>query len=368
MSTLAEHILAALTEEGLETTVESIQAAIDSFEAPKPKAKGKAKASGKACTKATTSTKPAPKAKAKSKARPKVEEEAGDDGEEIATESHSCEYTQNKKSGAEVCGKSASNTVGGMWYCGTENSGHYKSALANAAKAAPKGKAKGKAATLAAKIVKTKKLDLQEIPEGSGVWISTNPDAGRIAFEKKGNSAVAIGVLDEDDVSLLPLTKENVTFLETHNLEIRDDALKPKKGKVVPAKAGKVAKGKTAAPVKAAKGADKPAPKAKGAAKKAVPKAKAAPKAKGTAKAKAKAVEEELEEAVEDAAEDAEAELDLGEEDVDADAEGGDAGTADADAVEEDDSPDIEEAEEGEAAEDCDGGDEEGGEEAADEE
>ena len=311
MADLATHLSTQLGEAGYEVPIEVLQEHIDSFEAPaKPKAKvvpAKSKVAGKA--KAATG--------------------------------HKCEYTiMSKTEGAKLCEKPAKNEHEGAWYCGTDKSGHYKSALSRAeapiksAKVAPKAKAKvpAKAANVFHKITKETDLNALETPKGSGVWVIL--DHHRIVMDKDMNPPGAMGCLDDDEAMVNPLTEEATAFCEVHGMPISERAVSEPtdisecssaapKAKVAKAKTAIPAKvAKTVVPAKAAPKVAAPA-KAKTApakAKVAAPKAKAkivpakaktvaklAPaKAKAKSKAKSKAVTEddsileELQQQVED--------------------------------------------------------------------
>ncbi len=276
---LVEHIVSQLAEEGIEVTAEQLQAHFDSFEPPKPKAKTSAKTSPKAKAKSKAVPKtvdedeveedtPAPKAKAaKSKvskvAMPKAKtsakavakvtakaKKAVVDEEDIEVEedtpapkakssaktakakaipkakskpaeTHTCGYTIKGKDGTRLCGANAKNEIDDTWFCGTEKSGHYKSALAAAVKAAPKSKvskvaAKSKATNLISKTVhKKNRINVHEIVPGSNIW--TEPES-RIVFDKA--TMEGIGVLDEDNLTVLPLTDDAVRYLEAHNQKV----------------------------------------------------------------------------------------------------------------------------------------------------
>lgn len=254
---LADHINSSLTNEGYEVAVESIQAALDSFSP--------------------------------------VE---GENTEEAAVdEKHTCEKTVNGKDGPYVCGKDAKNEIGGLWYCGTEASGHYKSALtaekkvsapakgkSSKGKSAPKGKApktasKSKSSALVSKIRKLEQIDFHEVVPDSGIWIESTY---RIAADPDTNEAY--GILADDNETILELSSDALTFLEAHSLNVREDAmpkLSPKaapKGKVLSkvSSKGTVPKGKVSP-----KDAPKAAPKGKIASKSAP---KAAPKGKVASK------------------------------------------------------------------------------------
>jgi hypothetical protein len=347
---LSEHIAEQLSQEGIEVSSEQIQTYIDSYEAPKPKAKAVAKKvapapKAKVAKKAKTveETKPKAKVAPKSKAK-KVSSE-----EDEAAEVHYCEHTIRGKDGTtRLCEAVAKNEVDGSWRCGTESSGHYKSALAAAAKAAaktktakgvPKTAAKSKATDILKKTVfKKNVLNIQQV---DGVWIDLE---SRIAFEE--DTRVPYGILDEDNETILPLTDESARYLEAHNHPV--PVITKKAAKVVPkAKTGKVAP----------KVVTKVAPKAKVASK---------TKAKVVSKAKAKKVVEEelveeLQQGVEDAdvGEDIEPEAEEGvegvvEEDAEAEIDLGGDGETEPQAEEDqeeggDDGPDVEEVDEGEA-------------------
>jgi len=257
---LADHIVASLLEQSYEVPVETIQEALDSFVSP----------SG--------------------------------DAEEADSEVHTCERTVNGQTGPYICGKECKNEVGGMWYCGTENSGHYKSALSAekkapvapkgkgkgkgkgkivASKASPKGKAaKSKSSALVAKITKMQQIDFHEVVPESGLWIE--PEF-RVIADPETNEVY--GILAEDNETILELTDDALKYAEVHGFTVREGSMPtpaPKrkgkasvsKGKAVAAKTSAAPKGK--APVAKAPVAKGKAPKGK------APVAKA-PAAKGKA-------------------------------------------------------------------------------------
>jgi hypothetical protein len=340
MSSLAEHIANQLNEEGVDVSTEQIQSHMDSYvEEPAPKAKA-----GKKVV-----------AKSKASKEPEV---------------HTCERTINGKDGSRICGKNAANELNDMWFCGTEKSGCYKTAMSKSAPApkakAAKGKAapvaKAKASNVIQKVQKKERLNLVEVPQGSGIWV----DLVHFRMVYSQDPKETYGILDEDDETILPLTEEAVAFAEAHNVPIRE-VKKAAKSKVV-AKAKVVPKGK----VVAEKVVAKVAPKAKVVAKgkvvaekvvakvapksKVVAKAKAAPKGKVTAKTSKK--DEELLEDLQNEAEDVETEPNV-EEDEDVPVEEEEAPEIDlgdgeepepVGEGEEEDAPDVEEVDEGEAA------------------
>jgi hypothetical protein len=399
MEGLADHIVASLVEEGYDVALESIQAAIDSFVPPEVTPKPKAKGNGKS------------KAKA-----------AADEDDEEA-EVRSCERTIVGKDGSvRICGKNARNQdeYSGMWCCGTENSGHYKAALADSKKAAAvvntaKGKAKaakGKVApkaakasatsrvgTLINKIQKKDGLDVHEV--APGVWASS--EHSRIVFDYDTHEAC--GVLNDDGVTVDELDDEALSYLEVHNLPIKAAPKAKGKAKVAPkaspkAKTTAVAKGKVSKVITPApkgkvtsKVASKVAPKASP--KASVPKAKAkavpkaSPKAKAVPKAKGKqvlppseedeAMLDELKQGVDDVI--TEVEPDIQEDDTGVDAEAVEEAEIDLGVVDDTDAevetdvdaevepdtqedadadtedPDIQEDDEGDAIEDAEGDD-----------
>jgi hypothetical protein len=306
---LAESIVAALGEEGIEFPQESIQAVIDTYAASCPSS-GTCKST-------------------KSKAS--------------KSETHTCEYTITSRTDktTSLCGKNAKNLneADGMWYCGTEANGHYKSALAASSKttspkvaskgaktgktaaktaapakpaaktgktAAKTGKSlpsgKSKIGALTGKVSRKTNLDFQEIGAGTNIWA----DLQNYRIVINNDTQEAYGLLDEDGSTILPLSDEAIAFLEVHNMVVNEEAnpnltprpkagkskapaakVAPKTAKVAPkvaSKTGKVApKAKTPAPVAAKTG--KVAPKAKAVA---APKAKASAPAKGKVAPKAK--------------------------------------------------------------------------------
>ena len=125
---------------------------------------------------------------------------------------HHCERTINGKEGVRSCGKIAKNELKGIWYCGTESVGCYKSALA-ASKNDKSDKKKIK--DVADKVVMNDKIQVFEIAPKLYGDIKT-----RILFDKKTNEAY--GKLDSDNKTVLPLDDDAIRFLETHNQKIKD--------------------------------------------------------------------------------------------------------------------------------------------------
>lgn len=330
---------------------------------------------------------PAPKKKAAAKTSTKAK------GSKKTDEKHTCERTINGKEESRICGKNASNELDGMWFCGTEKSGCYKSALSKSpAKASAKatgkaggvkapiakGASKGKPAVVVQKVQKRERLNLQEIPEGSGIWV----DLKNYRMVYCQDPKEVYGILDDDDETILPLTEETITFAEGHGIPIRAAAPKtktsskkvPPKSKVTETKAS--AKGKNVATKVSAKAQAKAkvstktvvksAPKAKTAVKSKTPapKAKASPKKSKTAPVEASEDEilEDLQQEVEDVevgdATDEEApEIDLGDEEEEVPEEVEASAENDPEDLED---PDLEEADEGEAADDGDDVEEDG--------
>jgi hypothetical protein len=278
MASLAEHICNCLAENETGTaTTDEIQEYIDSYEPPKPKvSKKKApkedeppaaktkkvskkeEAPKKVAKKASPKSKktedadeeavPVKKASPKSKTSkndavkktspkpkaPKNEEDTDVDEEPKVKKTskkdakgHTCEYTIKGKDGPRICGKPAKNEVEGMWVCGTENNGHYKSALGASEKVKAKSKGKdspkpkvvpkGKGKVITQKFSKNSKIQVHETATGSGIFIELET---RICFDKK-NPKEAYGILDEDNETILPLTQEAIDFLEAHNLQAK---------------------------------------------------------------------------------------------------------------------------------------------------
>ncbi len=143
-----------------------------------------------------------------------------------------CHVTIKKETKLEeVCGKNARNEFpegSGCWYCGTDKSGHYKTAISRAAKSeTPKATtavntvaAKAKTANTAVPAVlqrvtaqKVKEMFLHEVPAGSGQFINLS---NRILFNHSTNKAYA--VLAEDNNTHLPLEDSHIRFLEANNI------------------------------------------------------------------------------------------------------------------------------------------------------
>jgi hypothetical protein len=206
-------------------------------------------------------------------------------GKKLAQEAHTCGYMVNTKAdGAKICGKSAKNEHDdGIWYCGTEKSGHYKSVMTASKKEAPKKvvakapDAKAKTAALVDKVVAKKaKLNLHETAPGSGIYADLKHH--RIVFDKRTQEAY--GILDEDNETILPFTDDAVAFLEAHNITFKQEAVPAPKP--APAKSVKAVGAVSKAPAKTVSKAPAPkAPvKAQPAAKTSVPKVAAKTQAK----------------------------------------------------------------------------------------
>lgn len=162
------------------------------------------------------------KAAAKSKAAPakssaKAKSSEGDD-------KHKCEYMV-KGDNPHVCGKGAKTEYEGMWYCGTDKSGHLSSVMKASEKAGKKPTAPAKAKTFAKATVPSKtepkKEQLNLVTVGEYFIYPKN----RIAFKK--GTRTAIGILDKDNATLKPLDAEAIRFCESRNLETAANKGKP---------------------------------------------------------------------------------------------------------------------------------------------
>lgn len=329
-SGLAEHLFAVFEEQ---LPIETIQDALDSFEPPVPEPPKATKTTKMSQTKLTP-------AKTVSKTTKQVEEK------------HLCEVTVKPKDGSapRACGNPAKNEVDGMWYCGTEKSGHYKAKLAKAGSSAPATQVAPKSVSVkgvvatehAAGLVKRKvvgisALDIQPVANTS-FWYS--PSQHNILIDKETHECY--GVLSKDKKKKLPLTPEAIAFCESHNIPIKNDTKAEAKP---PAKAppAKVTKPAPAKPQPAKVAPAKPAP--------AKPKAPAKPSKKAVPEPEPEP--EELEEQPQDDAEDAGDEEVVADVDMNVDDEPETEETAANDGEEEQDGEaDIEEQDEGEAVED----------------
>ena len=254
--------LASLTE-FLSTTyqlpTDDLSEKLGEWEPPVPKAKtAKAKAAK------TTEPKAAPAKAAKTKAKAAkaksvkvvepepVEEEVveAEGGEE--EENPICAYTINGKDGARPCDLRGKFELDGKWYCGTAEKGHYKSALAavkktpaksktatsktakttstkttSAKTVAPKTKEapakSAKASALISKVVKQQQVNLIEV---GGYYIEPG---SRVIIDC--DTQEATGHLDDDNETVLPLTEDDASFCETHNIIIRPPPAKVAKSK-----------------------------------------------------------------------------------------------------------------------------------------
>jgi len=347
---LTQHLASTLG-----TDVDTIKEALDSFEAdaavdgdgeeevaPAKKAKSSAKTSAK--------TAPA-KTAAKAKAKP------------AENESHECEYLINpkdKKVAPHLCGHNAKNELDGAWYCGTENGGHYKSVLGSAKKTTPKATAaakvaakvakSAKASAVIAKVAKKETINLHEMKPGSNLWVEPKT---KIVFDKETDEA--IGVLDAKN-NVQKLGASEVSYLETHSLNIREGAVGTSKSSKTAKVVAKVAKTTPKTAPKTAKTTAKSTPKTAKTSKTVTPAAKTSKKV-----VKPEPEDAEAEPAVDEDAEDVgEADdeeptiaMDA-EEDADVDAEEGEEPNVE-ETAEEDGEEDVPEEDEGEAVEDDDG-------------
>lgn len=173
--------------------------------------------------------------KKKTPAKPKVK--ASDDGEELEeeeekpkkaaqakggkkaaaakdTEKHQCERIQHGKE--DPCGKNAKNEVNGHWYCGTENSGCYKSILGSI-KRNEKADKKKPAAEPAKKPATKKVKSASEVNTRKINGHIVDPER-RIVFDKEGTDGVAQGILAQDNKTIAPLTKKDIAWLEASGI------------------------------------------------------------------------------------------------------------------------------------------------------
>lgn len=183
-----------------------------------------------------TETKPAPakKAAAKGKKVAESENEAESEEEKPTTKKTSsvkkeCAYSIKERTGGalKTCGKAVKNPenrIGNLYYCGTENSGHFKSALANTKKNTPptekKSNEKGTTANKKSKseplkkIIKLEEFHLKKSQSDPTIYYHVKT---RIAFrgEEKEES---IGILDKDGKSLVAPNDEQLEFMELYNI------------------------------------------------------------------------------------------------------------------------------------------------------
>lgn len=148
---------------------------------------------------------------------------------DASEEKHACEYTV-KGENPHVCGKMGKTTeFEGMWYCGTEVSGHLASIMKAAKKNASAASAtKAKSAPTKAKPVVPSKSEpkSEEVHLISVGSYRIHPKT-RVAFDP--SSRAAIGVLDKDNTTLKPMTDEGIRFCESRNLTISAKATKATK-------------------------------------------------------------------------------------------------------------------------------------------
>jgi hypothetical protein len=134
--------------------------------------------------------------------------------------------------GENPCGKNAKveQVIDNVYYCGTENSGHYKSALAKSktVKKDEKGaKSKGLEVSEAAvnKIMGKQSIHISKNKNG----LYVHPESG-IVFEK--DTHTAYGVLDKDGKTVKALTDKEKKFIEKHTMLV-DESLRKKYAKKI---------------------------------------------------------------------------------------------------------------------------------------
>lgn len=182
-------------------------------EEPEAKPAGKPPGAKRAATPAQKPTKTAAKT-SNGAARPKKAAKGPEPEEPEAV--HKCEWVG--KPGTAPCTKTGKSDGRGGWFCGTERSGHLKSALSRAAKTAPK-KAAGAAAkkkpgmsgALLAKLVRNH-ATIELVPAG-GHKIHAET---RIVFENQK----AVGVLGPDNTTVSKLGETEIRFCEVHSLGV----------------------------------------------------------------------------------------------------------------------------------------------------
>ena len=158
-------------------------------------------------------------------------------GKKSKVEDKVCQYViQGKDGKSRPCETLGKNQHQGKWYCGTEKAGHYKMVCAKDAKEAPSKTAKPKG--VLRKVVARQQLNVARVAE-TDLWIDLE---SRILFDR--DTKEAYGLLDDDDETILPLTDDNVRFLESHNVPIKEDTAvsKGKKGVATKASAKKASK------------------------------------------------------------------------------------------------------------------------------
>lgn len=197
---------------------------------------------------------------------------------------HTCEYFVNSKENPHICAKNATKSVVDgenveKWYCGTENSGHYKSTINANAKAATKGPTTSKTATksetpktngaeAAKKIVnRISKRETLKLDSVGDLWIV--PGERILILRQNSGNGLAYGMLDEDNTTKLPLTEAAITFCDVHDIHIapEDEQVKEVKQVVVaktaskpPAKVAKTTPAKQTTPAKTTSVAKQTAP------------------------------------------------------------------------------------------------------------
>lgn len=132
---------------------------------------------------------------------------------------HPCERIKTGQH--NPCGKNARNELKGHWYCGTEKTGCYKSALGESNR---EEKTKKKPIMEPAKKPNTQKIKSishLQLREVNGYWV--DPET-RIVYNKKGSdNGIAYGVLKSDNETVGKLSDANKRLIETAGWEWTDE-------------------------------------------------------------------------------------------------------------------------------------------------
>ena len=236
---LADHLAT-----DLEVDREKLLESMVSFGTPKPKVVAKAVVTPKAKAKAPKSAEKVKVNESKSSQddndesvpKPPKGGETKKPKSKAVTTTPKCGWKINEgKDDEKDCNKNAKleNEIDGIYYCGTEASGHYKSALAkSSSKSAPKAKSKAKAVTpspktvtAVKKITKRETFTLSKETSDMGpVWLDKQTS---LVFDKE--SELAYGVLKNKKV--LPLDEENIRVAESNDIKYDLTLLKKLKSK-----------------------------------------------------------------------------------------------------------------------------------------
>jgi hypothetical protein len=166
----------------------------------------------------------------------KFAKEADSEDAKATEDSGTCEWVvRSKDKPPRKCGENAKREIDGHWFCGTENSGHYKASAAKSQNT-PKSKKTpikeiNSADNVISKLtknvmlVKQQAITLKNI-EGTNWWAEEVSGLLCEKDEEDPSSAIVIGMLDDngEEPICVPLTQEGLKFAKTHNLKISPEA------------------------------------------------------------------------------------------------------------------------------------------------